>query len=287
MEKRVVTPGSKTAPDTVPILMYHAVTPTPSPPVRALSVSPEAFAGQMRLLAERGFTPLTTARLASAWRGGPRLPRRPVLITFDDGYRGVSDHALPVLRDLGFPATIFITTGWLPGCHEIGGAALDTMLDWEAVRELAGQGMEIGGHSHSHPQLDQLPDGELRFEVERCREIIAEQLGRPPVSFAYPYGYSDRRVRKLVRAAGFTQSVAVGNGLASPEQGPFALRRLTVRRGTGPEDFGRLVDGKAVGRLFAVDRALTKGYALVRGSRRLVRRAAGAASTQTSAEGTV
>ncbi|MGI5366014.1 polysaccharide deacetylase family protein [Streptomyces iakyrus] len=268
-----MTSQPEKAAEPVPILMYHAVTPAPSPFVRALSVSPEAFAGQMRLLAERGFTPLTTAGLASAWRGGARLPHRPVLITFDDGYWGVHRHALPVLRELGFPATVFVTTGWLPGRHEIGGAALDTMLDWETVRELAGQGMEIGGHSHSHPQLDQLPDRELRFEVEHCREIIVEQLGRPPVSFAYPYGYSDRRVRRAVRRAGFAQSVAVGNGLACPEQGPLALRRLTVRRGTGLEDFARLVEGRAIGRAFAVDRTLTKGYALVRGSRRFIRRA--------------
>ncbi|GAB2960480.1 hypothetical protein GCM10023080_020690 [Streptomyces pseudoechinosporeus] len=258
----------------VPILMYHAVAHEPASSIRALSVSPEAFAGQMRLLAERGFTPLTTARLAAAWRGGPPLPQDPVLITFDDGYRGVHRYALPVLRELGFAATVFVTTGWLRGPHEIHGAALDTMLGWEEVRELAAAGAEIGGHSHSHPQLDQLPDSELRYEVARCQEVIAEQTGSPPFSFAYPYGYCDRRVRQEVRMAGFAQSVAVGNTLASPRQGPFALRRVTVRRRTGLKEFARLVEGRAIGRTFAADRALTKGYALVRGSRQLMRKAA-------------
>ncbi|MFC9245555.1 polysaccharide deacetylase family protein [Streptomyces sp. NPDC057136] len=256
--------------------MYHAVTHTPTPSIRALSVPPETFADQMWLLAKRGFTPVTTARLAAAWRGGPPLPHRPVLITFDDGYQGVHHYALPVLREFGFAATVYVTTGWLRGRHEICGAALDTMLDWEEVRELAAAGAEIGGHTHSHPQMDQLPDSELEYEVQRCREIIAERLGSPPESFAYPYGYSSRRVRQAVRTAGFAQSVAVGNALADPRQGPFALRRVTVRRGTRPEELARLAEGRAVGRTFATDRALTKGYTLVRRSRWLIRKGAGA-----------
>jgi peptidoglycan/xylan/chitin deacetylase (PgdA/CDA1 family) len=258
----------------VPILMYHAVGHAPAAAIRTLSVSPEAFADQLRLLQVRGFTPLTTSRLADAWRGGEPLPPRPVLITFDDGYQGVHRHALPVLRELGFPTTVFVTTGWLRGPYEIDDAALDTMLDWDEVRELAAEGAEIGGHSHSHPQLDQLPDGALRYEVKRCHEIITEQLDSSPASFAYPYGYSDRRVRQAVRTAGFAQSVAVGNALASPRQGPFALRRVTVRRSTGLKEFARLAEGQAIARTFARDRGLTKGYALVRGSRRLKRKAA-------------
>lgn len=260
----------------VPILMYHAVTHTPAPSIRALSVSPDAFANQMRLLAERGVTPVTTARLAAAWRGGLPLPRRPVLITFDDGYQGVHRHALPVLRELGFAATVYVTTGWLRGRHEIVGAALDTMLDWEEVHEMAAAGAEIGGHTHSHPQLDQLSHSALAYEVERCREIIAERLGSPPESFAYPYGYSNRRVRQAVRAAGFTQSVAVGNALANPRQGPLALRRVTVRRSTRLEEFAHLAEGRAIARTFATDRALTKGYAMVRRSRWLIRKGTGA-----------
>ncbi|MYS93090.1 MULTISPECIES: polysaccharide deacetylase family protein [Streptomyces] len=260
--------------DSVPILMYHAIAHTPASSTRALSVSPDTFAAQMRLLDDNGFTPLTTARLAAAWRGGPPLPARPVLITFDDGYQGVHRHALPVLRELGFPATLFVATGWLRGPQEIAGAALDTMLDWDEVRELAAAGAEIGAHSHSHPQLDQLPDDALRYELEHCKEIITEQLGSPPASFAYPYGYSDRRVRRMVRTVGFTQAVAVRNALAGPRQAPFSLRRVTVRRSTGPEEFTRLVEGRAVARTFALDRTLTTGYAMVRGSRRLLRKAA-------------
>ena len=256
----------------VPILMYHSVATEPSDATRALSVAPEAFAEQLALLADQGFTPVNTARLATSWRAGAPLPPRPVLITFDDGYEGVHRHALPVLAKHGFAATLFVSTGWLRGAYDTGGG-LDTMLDWDQVRELAAAQVEIGGHSHTHPQLDQLDDDALRFELLRCKEIIADELGTRPASFAYPYGYSSRRVRRTVREAGFAQSLAVGNGLARRRQGPYALQRVTVRRTTGIEEFERLVEGRAIARNFARDRVLTKGYALIRRARQVRRKA--------------
>ncbi|MFJ4890566.1 polysaccharide deacetylase family protein [Streptomyces sp. NPDC088788] len=256
----------------VPILMYHSVAWTPNAATRALSVAPEAFAEQMALLDDRGFTPVGTARLAAAWRSGVPLPARPVLITFDDGYEGVHRHALPALAKYGFASTLFVSTGWIRGAYDTGGG-LDTMLDWDQVRALAGEQVEIGGHSHTHPQLDQITDDTLRFELLRCREIIASELGAFPASFAYPYGYSSARVRRSVRAAGFTQSLAVGNGLARRRQGPYALQRVTVRRTTGIEEFERLVEGRSIARTFARDRALTKGYAMVRRARQVRRKA--------------
>jgi peptidoglycan/xylan/chitin deacetylase (PgdA/CDA1 family) len=252
--------------------MYHAVSTAPNDATRALSVAPEAFAEQMAVLDELGLTPMTTAHLAACWRSGGPLPERPVLITFDDGYEGVHRHALPVLTKHGFAATVFVSTGWLKGPHDMGGG-LDTMLDWDQVRELADADVEIGGHSHTHPQLDQLPDGRLRSELILCKEIISDRLGTVPASFAYPYGYSSRRVREAVRETGYAQALAVNNGLARRQQGPYALSRLTVRRTTGIEEFQRLVQGRAVARTFAGDRALTKGYALVRRARQVRRKA--------------
>ncbi|MCW7943007.1 polysaccharide deacetylase [Streptomyces hygroscopicus] len=256
----------------VPILMYHSVATAPNEATRALSVAPEAFTEQMALLGDLGFTPVTTADLARSWREDGPLPERPVLITFDDGYEGVHRHALPVLAKHGFASTLFVSTGWIRGAHDTGGG-LDTMLHWDQVRDLAGAGAEIGGHSHTHPQLDQLDDDALRFELRRCTEIVADELGTRPVSFAYPYGYSSRRVRRTVREAGYRQSLAVGNALARRRQGPYALQRVTVRRSTGVEEFERLVQGRAIARNFARDRVLTQGYAVVRRARQVRRKA--------------
>jgi peptidoglycan/xylan/chitin deacetylase (PgdA/CDA1 family) len=252
--------------------MYHSIAAAPNDATRELSVGPEAFAEQMALLGDQGFTPVDTAALAARWRSGGPLPERPVLITFDDGYEGVHRHGLPVLAKHGFAATLFVSTGWIKGAYDTGGG-LDAMLSWAQVRELAAEQVEIGGHSHTHPQLDQLSDDALRFEVLRCKEIIADELGSRPASFAYPYGYSSRRVRQMVRETGFAQSLAVGNGLARRRQGPYALQRVTVRRSTGIEEFERLVEGRAIARNFARDRALTKGYAMVRRARQVRRKA--------------
>lgn len=256
----------------VPILMYHSVAAAPNDTTRELSVAPEAFSEQMAQLGDLGFTPLTTAELARCWRGGAPLPGRPVLITFDDGYEGVHRHALPVLAKHGFVSTLFVSTGWIRGVHDTG-RGLDTMLDWDQVRDLAASGVEIGGHSHTHPQLDQLADDALWFELLRCKEIIDGELGGVPASFAYPYGYSSRRVRRTVREAGFAQSLAVGNALARRRQGPYALQRVTVRRSTGAEEFERLLQGREIARNFARDRVLTKGYAVVRRARQVRRKA--------------
>ncbi|WP_217207442.1 polysaccharide deacetylase family protein [Streptomyces sp. AC550_RSS872] len=256
----------------VPILMYHAVSTSPNDATAELSVAPEAFAEQMALIGDLGLTPVKTADLAARWRSGKPLPERPVLITFDDGYEGVHRHALPVLAKHGFPATLFVSTGWLKGPHDNGGG-LDSMLDWDQVRELAEADVEIGGHSHTHPQLDQLPDDGLRSELILCKEIISDELGTVPASFAYPYGYSSRRVREAVHETGYAQALAVNNGLARRRQGPYALTRLTVRRTTGVEEFGRMVEGRAIARTFARDRALTKGYAVVRRARQVRRKA--------------
>ncbi|MEV8316812.1 polysaccharide deacetylase family protein [Streptomyces sp. NPDC059900] len=257
----------------VPILMYHSISHKPTRQTRDLSVSPEAFAEQLELLGERGFTPLTTAALGAIWRSAGRpLPDKPVLITFDDGYEGVHRHGLPVLAKHGFASTLFVSTGWLRGEHDTGGG-LDLMLGWDQVRELAAAGTEVGGHSHTHPELDQLDDDDLWFELLRCKEIVTDELGTSPASFAYPYGYSSRRVRRTVRGAGFAQSLAVNNGLARRTQGPYALKRVTVRRSTGIEEFERLVEGRAITRNFARDSALTKGYAVVRRARQVRRKA--------------
>jgi len=256
----------------VPVLMYHSVATAPNDATRARSVAPEAFPEQMAMIGDLGLTPVNTADLAASWRSGRSLPPRPVLITFDDGYEGVHRHALPVLAKHGFASTLFVSTGWIKGAYDTGGG-LDTMLDWEQVRELAAADVEIGGHSHTHPQLDQLDDDSLRHELIHCKEILADELGTVPGSFAYPYGYSSRRVREAVRETGYAQALAVGNGLARRRQGPYALQRVTVRRSTGIEEFERLVEGRAIARNFAGDRALTKGYALVRRARQVRRKA--------------
>ena len=259
----------------VPILMYHAVADHPAAATRGLSVTPHALEKQLHLLVEQGYTGMTFSDLSEAFRKSGVLPERPIVLTFDDGYADFAHNAWPILSRFGFPATVFVTTGWIADAGEnAAGTPLDTMLTWAQVRALAAAGVEIGAHSHSHPELDQLPDAALRLELGVCRAMLEDCIGTPVRALAYPYGYSTHRVRLAAHSAGYHCAAAVRNVRATSSDDPFMLPRLTIRRNTTESEFASIVSG-ADRRVFFKDRALTAGWAAVRAVRRSGKRLAG------------
>ena len=153
-----------------------------------------------------GFTGMTFSDLADAFQSGRALPERPVVLTFDDGYADFAEAAWPILRRYDFPATVFVTTGWIADSRpRVAGAPLDRMLNWSQVRELAAAGIEIGAHSHSHPQLDQLADASLCEELRIGRALLAKNIRAPVQTVAYPLatqarGYGSLRERPATDA---------------------------------------------------------------------------------------
>jgi len=259
----------------VPILMYHSVTNRPAAETRRLAVRPADLADQLGHLRDGGFTPLTFADLAATMcDGGPALPARPVVITFDDGYADFHTEALPILERYGVAATLFVTTGWLDDAgRHAAGRPLDRMLTWTQVKEAAAHGVELAGHSHSHPQLDQIGEAALREELSRNKALLEDQLGKPVTTMAYPYGYSNARVRQAVAAAGYQAACAVDNALAARQHDRFAVPRLTVGRSTTTAKFQAAVAGRGVPALYLKERTLTKGYAVVRRTKWALRQA--------------
>jgi peptidoglycan/xylan/chitin deacetylase (PgdA/CDA1 family) len=258
----------------VPVLMYHSTTERPTRATRGLSVRLAAFDHQLRHLRDHGFIGLTFGQLCAARRSGIELPPRPVVLTFDDGYADLHEQALPLLAEHGFPATVFVTTGWLRDAGpDAAGRPLDRMLSWSQLAELAAAGIEIGAHSHSHPQLDQLPEPAVRAELQRSRGLLQDRLSLEVPSLAYPFGYSSRRVREVAHEVGYRQAAAVANAAATAAGDPFAVPRLTVRRTTTEPDFHAVVAQRGLRRHYAVDHLLTGGYLLYRRARAAVRRA--------------
>ncbi len=255
-------------PAAVPILMYHEIAP-PSETDSHLAVSPDAFADQLAYLHDEGFHTVTTDEVSRAVAGGDdTLPDRAVALTFDDGFADFHSRALPLLEHHGFTATVFVTTGWVQDAGPLpAGQRPGPMLSWSQIEEAARSGIEIGGHSRLHPQLDQLPPALLREELYLSKAKLEDKLGSRVRGLAYPFGYSNAAVRSMARELGHRYGCAVGNLMIGDAPDLFALPRLTVGPRTGMSMFQQLVQGKNLGRIYLKTRALTKGWAVVRRSK--------------------
>src|SRR6185295_16888660 len=185
---------------------YHQVTPHPHPAFRKYSLTPDEFARQVRWLRRRGYESVGLATLAAWQQGRDGLPRRPVVFTFDDGFRDVAVHAAPVLRAHGYGAIFFVVSGlvgktseWLVverGCEA-------PLMDWDALEALRADGFEIGSHAVSHPRLNALPIAECRAELMEARATLTRRLGATIDHLAYPFGTWSESVRSAARDAGY------------------------------------------------------------------------------------
>lgn len=213
----------------VPILMYHVIKAPPlGTPYPELWVKPADFKRQMAWLAENGFTGITMAQLFKYWDQGFKLPAKPVVISFDDGYPSHAKHARPVLAAHHWPGVLFLETGNV-GNPESG-------FTVAMVRELIAAGWEIDSHTITHPDLTTLDDAELRRELVGSRTKIKRMFGQPAQFFAYPAGKYDAGVVAAVKAAGYKAAVTEIEGIATPDK-PFELDRVRVDGSGGLDGF--------------------------------------------------
>jgi peptidoglycan/xylan/chitin deacetylase (PgdA/CDA1 family) len=184
-----------------PVFVYHEVGEPLTGAAPAMAISPDRFERHVRWLAGLGYTGITVAEWLTVRRDCSWGPAKPVLITFDDGYEGVGKHALPILREYGFTATVFVVTGRLgrtndwdsdvtAKSHRLMGA--DDILRWSKA------GVEIGAHTRSHPNLARISASAAIEEIEGSYSDLADLLGSQPTSFAYPYGLYSRTAWETV-----------------------------------------------------------------------------------------
>lgn len=237
---------SQFVPGEVPVLMYHSIAADATRKFRRFVVHPGEFAAQMEYLASAGYHPVTAAELAGSRPGRP-WPARPVVLTFDDAYADFYSAALPVLRAHGFRATLYVPTAYVGATTRFNasmGEQNRAVLSWQALLDIAAEGIEVAAHSHTHPQLDRVPPSVLRDEVHRSRELLEEELGFAVDGFAYPFGYWNRAVRAAVAAAGYRYACAVDELITVPGDDVLTLPRLTVNAGIGVAGLARLVQAR-------------------------------------------
>lgn len=201
----------------------------------------------MEVLRENDCTPMTVSELLSAFDGVNTLPHSPVVLTFDDGFADFYQNAFPLLQKYEFPATLYITTGyvdrsseWLSSLYE----GNRRMLTWDQINELNQYGIECGSHSHTHPELDILSKAGAQWEISYSKRILEDKLGRPVQSFAYPHGYFSKITRNLVREAGYASACAVKNAFSASHDDRFALSRIDVTEAFDRNYFSHVLKGQ-------------------------------------------
>jgi len=205
--------------------MYHhiSVPPPDADDVRRdLSVTPQDFEEQLRYLTEAGYQSLTLSDLTYYLAIGKRLPRRPIILTFDDGYLDNYTQAYPLLKKHGFVGTFFLTTAPIDQENE-------EYLSWDQVKEMSADGMEFEAHTYTHPDLRDQPVDYVVWQIMASKEAIEERTGKTSRFLSYPSGMYDQQVVDVLRSAHFWGAVTISQSDKQSSQQPFELKRIRIR----------------------------------------------------------
>ncbi|MGD9526210.1 MAG: polysaccharide deacetylase family protein [Dehalococcoidia bacterium] len=253
----------------LPVLMYHAVPRTEADAAGdPLAVTAARLREQLEALREDGWRLLGLTDALDALSADPAA--KIAALTFDDGLLDFLN-AADVLDELGAGATLYVPSG-LVAADEV---PVDRrkMLNWAELSELAARGFEIGSHSRNHRALDVRNSSELMEEVVASRSEIQNRIGIAVRSFCYPYGYHNRRVRRAVRDAGYTNACVIGRRVASLGEDRFSISRVQLWQHTTGVDVLRLVAHGEPGIAPVVKRIAYPAWRIVRlGSTRLLHR---------------
>ena len=201
----------------VPILEYHVLGhPPEGAPYPELYVGRTDFEKQMDWLEERGYEAVTLEQVQEAWYHGGKLPPKPIVLSFDDGYRPQFTFALPTLEEHGWAGVLNLK-------------AEGSDLYESNVKAMIAAGWELAAHTIHHLDLTELGPEELEEEVAGSRKLLQKEYGVPVNNFCYPAGQFDETVVKAVEGAGYTGATTEISGFA--ERGkPFELDRLEILR---------------------------------------------------------
>ncbi len=218
----------------IPVLMYHRVGVPHAADDHNYCVTPARFEAHLRALSDCGYEPVHIETFAAWLRGASvSLPPRPCVLTFDDGFADLHRYAWPLLRELNWPAAVFLVAGLIGGHDrwmQLPGRKRPhtPLLDAGQISEMVAGGISFHSHSSTHQDLVTLPDGALNEEIAGSRRQLCELLGQPVEFFAYPYGHHDERVVAAVKAAGYGAAFSVLSGFNRRDVDRYRIRRLDV-----------------------------------------------------------
>jgi peptidoglycan/xylan/chitin deacetylase (PgdA/CDA1 family) len=221
----------------VPVLMYHYIRVNPDPRDRtgfALSVTPSAFHAQMDYLARNRFHVIPLAQAVAAIRTHGRLPSRPVVLTFDDGYADFYTTAVPEMRRHGFTATDYVVPNLL---------GRGSFMSWSQVIAADQLGFTIGAHTMNHVALARTRASSALWEMSESKRQLQEMLGHPVIEFAYPYGSFNGYLAGQARAMGFESAASTVSGAWHEPGELWWLDRQRVSGGTSLAAFAQIVGG--------------------------------------------
>jgi peptidoglycan/xylan/chitin deacetylase (PgdA/CDA1 family) len=217
--------------------MYHYLSVPPGDADiyrRDLSVAPDLFAQHLDRLREEGYTTIRLDDLLLHLTQDAPLPAKPVILTFDDGYRDNYTNAFPLLRDRGMTAIFFIVTDFID-------LQRPEYLSWEMVREMYAGGMSIQSHGRNHASLKGRDDDYLIWQALGSLETIEYELGVRPRFISYPAGQYDENTIKIFQSAHYWAGVTTVQGATHSNEDLFELRRVRIRGTTSAAELSRLL----------------------------------------------
>ncbi len=234
----------------VPILMYHRIAPLePRSVVKGHYVHPSMFEKQMRTLARLGYQ---SVALKDLYQEGGAIPRKSIVITFDDGYQNFSDNALPALQRRGFISTVFLVANLIGKTNEWdrkNGDVAEQLMTAEEIRGALDKGTDFGSHTLDHADLTAVETLEAWRQIADSKAVLEKVLGIEVATFCYPYGRKTPEVQKMVCKAGYKLACSTEKGLNTAETDLTALRRINIRSDTlMPVFLYKLIRGARVGR---------------------------------------
>ncbi len=224
----------------IPILMYHYLgTPPPRADIyrRDLTVAPDLFAAQLDRMQADGYTIISLYDLTAHLLEGAPLPEKPVVLTFDDGYRDNYENAFPILRERQLTATFFIVTDFID-------RERPEYLTWDMVREMYAGGMSIEVHGVDHTTLRGRSQADLEYQALRSYETIQARIGIRPRFLSYPAGEFDNKAIEMFRSANYWAAVTTIQGTTQQSERQFEYERIRIRATTTPDDLIRLLQAE-------------------------------------------